>query len=194
MCDGERVNDQGPALLGRTQILRLLDEVADEAARRDVHIDLFLIGGAAMAVAYSETRITDDIDGVFEPRETVIDIARVVGARHGLPATWLNDHAKAFLPEYREANLSLADWPPDDPHASVHFERPGLAVRVASPRYLFVLKALAARESDEEDLRVLWPLCGFRSAADGIAAIEQAYPDLAVKPNVRRLVEGLASS
>lgn len=172
----------------------LFDEVAREAARREVHVDLFLIGGAAMAVAYSQARITDDIDGVFEPREVVIDIARVVGERHNLAETWLNDHAKAFLPEYRDANPHLADWPPDDPSATVHFDQPGLAVRVASPRYLFVLKALAARESDEEDLRVLWPLCQFKSATDGRAAILRAYPDLPVKANVARLIDALAAS
>lgn len=187
------MNDRGPALLGRSEILTLLHEVAEEASRRDVQIDLFLIAGAAMAVAYSDAQVTDDIDGVLEPRETVMEIARVVGTRHGLHESWLNDHAKALLPEYRDANVSLAQRPSEDPHASVHFDRPGLAVRVASPRYLFVLKALAARASDEEDLRVLWPLCGFRSAADGLAAIERAYPDLDAKDNVRRLVQGLAA-
>lgn len=180
-------------LLGRDEMFALFEELAAEADSRGVHIDLFLIGGAAMAVAYSEQRITDDIDRVFEPRATVVDIVGTIAARHGLPETWLNDHAKVFLPEYRDANVALADWLPDDPHATVHFDRPGLAIRVASPRYLFVLKALAARESDEDDLRVLWPLCDFTSAAEGIAAVARAYPDLAVKPNVRRLLEGLAS-
>ena len=45
----------------------------------------------------------------------------------------LNDAANAFMPG-------------NEPAATTFYDTPGLSVRVASPRYLFVMKAMAARE------------------------------------------------
>ena len=90
-----------------------------------------------MALAYSTSRATKDLDGVFEPQSIAYEIAAIVADQHpeyGLAHDWLNDAARSFLPGF-------------DPDASTLFEVPGLSVRVASPRYLFVMKALAARES-----------------------------------------------
>lgn len=177
----------------RGEVARLLSILAEAADRRGVQIDLFLIGGAAIAVGYSDTRVTDDIDGVFMPKDEVDALVAEIAAEQGLPVTWLNDNAKRFLPEYEGRNQSITDRMPYDPHASVLFDRPGLAVRVASPRYLFVLKALAARESDLDDLRLVWPHCGFEHAGDALAAIERMYPDGEVRPMTRRVVEAIAA-
>lgn len=111
------------------------------------------------------------------------EIAATVAANRpelGLPADWINDAAKSFLPG-------------NDPQASTLFESPGLAVRVASPRYLFVMKALAARETDEDDLRTLYPLCGFGSAEDALDAVTAAYPGRLLKASTQYLVEGIAA-
>jgi hypothetical protein len=79
------------------------------------------------------------------------DDIRWCGDRHGLSADWLNDAVKGFLPG-------------PDPAATVLFDRPRLAARVASAPYLFAMKVLAARvERDEDDLQLLYTLCGFRS-------------------------------
>ena len=169
--------------LGRDDILSLLADVAIEAERREVAISLFLIGGAAMVLAYSTTRATKDLDGVFEPKSVTYEIASHVAQNRpefDLPSDWLNDAAKAFMPG-------------DDLEASTLFETPGLSVRVASPRYLFVMKALSAREIDEEDLRVLYPLCGFGSAVDALDAIATAYPGRLLKASTQYLVEAIAT-
>ena len=175
--------DLGLGGLGRDDILALLHDVAAEAERRDVAISLFLIGGAAMALAYSTTRATKDLDGVFEPKSVVYEIAEYVASQrpeYGLAPDWLNDAAKSFMPG-------------DDPDASTLFEVPGLSVRVASPRYLFVMKALSAREADEEDLRILYPLCGFDTAAAALDAVSAAYPGRILKASTQYLVEGIAT-
>ena len=36
-----------------------------------VHGDLFLVGGAAMALAYSTRRATRDLDAIFEPKQVI---------------------------------------------------------------------------------------------------------------------------
>lgn len=169
--------------LGRDDLLDLLDKFAAEAERRGVRIEMFVVGGGAMALAYNARRSTGDLDAVFEPKQIAYEIAERVAAEEGrfdLPPDWLNDGVKAFLPG-------------DDPNAVVFYERAGLAVRVASPQYLFVLKAMAARESDEDDLRVLFPLCEFTSSDEALDLIETAYPRQVIKPNVQYLVEQLAA-
>ena len=78
-------------LLTPEDILELLDAVAQEAERRDVHIEMFLVGGAAMALAYNTARVTGDLDGVFEPKEVAYEIAAWVADNSplDLPADWL---------------------------------------------------------------------------------------------------------
>jgi hypothetical protein len=169
--------------LDRQAIRSLLNDVAAEADRREVSLSIFLVVGAAMALAYSTSRATKDVDGVFEPKAVVYEIAASIAAGRpelGLPPDWINDAAKSFLHG-------------DDPQASTLFESPGLAVRIASPQYLFVMKALAAREADEEDLRVLYPLCGFSSATEALDAVAAAYPGRLIKASTQYLIEEVAA-
>ena len=174
--------DSGP-LLDRAQIIGLLDLMADEARRRGVRIDLFLVGGGAMALAYNTARSTRDLDGVFEPKIVVYEIAAAVAhlSELDLAEDWLNDGVKGFLPG-------------PDSSASLFYERDSLSVRIASPRYLFVLKAMSGRESDEDDLRTLYPLCGFASPTEALDTIETAYPTRRISPSVQYVVEGIAGA
>ena len=136
-----------------------------------------------MALAYATSRSTRDLDGIFEPKAIVYEIARTVAAEVpelNLTPGWLNDAAKGFMPG-------------EDPNATVYFDAPGLSVRIASPRYLFVMKAIAARESDVDDLRILFRLCEFESADEAMDEVLAAYPTRAIKPNVQYLIEEIAS-
>jgi Nucleotidyltransferase of unknown function (DUF6036) len=58
-------------MLNRDDIAALLDELAGELEAEGVHGDLFLVGGAAMALAYSTRRATRDLDAIFEPKQVV---------------------------------------------------------------------------------------------------------------------------
>lgn len=90
---------------------------------------------------------------------------------------WLNDAVKGFMPGA-------------DADASVIFERPGLAVRVASPRYLLAMKLLAARvDRDEDDIRRLIELCGLRSAQESLDLVAATYPSVLIQPRVQYLLE-----
>lgn len=83
------VNGLGVNGLGRDDIVSLLADVATEAERREVVISLFLVGGAAMALAYSSSRATKDLDGIFEPKSVVNEIAAQVALQrpeYGLAA------------------------------------------------------------------------------------------------------------
>lgn len=164
--------------LSKDDIERLLTRLGELAASEGIRIEMFIVGGAAMALAYNASRSTGDLDAVFEPKAKVYDLARRIAGEEGpaLSEDWLNDSVKAFLPGH-------------DPDArGVLKDCPGLAVTVASPRYLFVLKAMAARESDEDDLRALYPMCGFAGVQEALDVVERSYPLLPIKPNVEYLV------
>jgi Nucleotidyltransferase of unknown function (DUF6036) len=166
-------------MLSREEILRLLGELSDELEARGLHGDLFLVGGAAMALTYSTRRATRDLDAIFEPKQTIYEIAQQLAERNGLPSDWLNDGVKAFLPG-------------DDHNATVLFDRPGLSVRIASPRYLFAMKVLAARvERDQDDLRVLYRLSSFQSVDEALDFVQGLYPQQPIPPRSQYLLEEL---
>jgi hypothetical protein len=169
--------------LSRPDIEALFRAVASEAVIRNVEVSLFLVGGAAMAIAYNTERATTDLDGIFEPKALVYEIARKVAAdlpQYGLTDDWINDAVKGLLPG-------------DDPEATVKFSEPGLSVRVASPRYLFKMKAVAGRDSDLDDLRVLYPLAAYSSATEALDDVMSTYPPGHLKPSVQYLIESIAA-
>jgi methylmalonyl-CoA mutase cobalamin-binding subunit len=69
-------------MLSRDDIVNLLEELANELATQGIHGDLFLVGGAAMALAYSTRRATRDLDAIFEPKQVIYEAAQRVGDRH----------------------------------------------------------------------------------------------------------------
>lgn len=83
----------------------------------------YVVGGAAIALAYDARRATRDVDAVFEPRAEIYAVAAEVGERLDLPPGWLNDAVKGFLAG-------------EDPDAAPVLEAPGLRVLAASPRML----------------------------------------------------------
>jgi hypothetical protein len=85
-------------LLDRDGVLRAFHALDEELGRSGTRADVFVVGGAAMAVAYDARRATADVDAVFVPTSEVRAAARRVAERLGLDDDWLNDGAKAFIP------------------------------------------------------------------------------------------------
>lgn len=165
-------------------IRRYLTELGDELAAEALRGDMFIVGGAAMALAYNTRRSTRDIDGVFEPKHLVYLAAQRIAARHRheLPEDWLNDAVKGLL---------LGP----DPDATVVFQHPGLRVSVASPRYLFSMKVAASRvERDADDIAILFRLSGFQSVTEALDHVEQTYPHLRLEPRSQYLLEEIVAA
>lgn len=149
------------AFLTREQILGLLTELGDDLAGQGLRAELFIVGGAAMALAFNTRRTTRDIDGVYEPKRQVYETATRIGARHGLPEGWLNDAVKGLLPG-------------PDPHLREILSAPGVRVSVPSPEYLLALKVAAARvDRDADDIRLLANEVGARTANDVLDITER---------------------
>lgn len=104
-------------MFDRARIVDALKALAADLFDHGLTGELFLVGGGAMALAYSNDRVTRDLDAVFEPKMLVYDAAKRVAGQLGLDDDWLNDAMKGFLHG-------------EDPDATVLFEHPGLAVRI----------------------------------------------------------------
>lgn len=113
------MSDQGPELDAPT-INRLLGALSSRLAERGESAQLFVVGGAAMALAYDRARSTRDLDAAFEPSPVVREVAAAIAAENGLEEDWLNDAAKGFMPGA-------------DAGARTVFESENLLVQVPSP-------------------------------------------------------------
>lgn len=165
--------------MDRSAIENLLRELGDRLHERGVRGEMFLLGGAAMALAYSTRRSTSDLDAVFEPKRVMYEVAGVIARERELPPNWLNDGVKGFLPG-------------PDPNARVLFDVPGLRVTIPSPRYLLAMKLMASRiERDEDDIRILLGLCAIRTVDEALDVVQQLYGTRPIAPRVQFLVAEL---
>lgn len=168
--------------MDRDEILGLLTELSERLDERGVRGEMFLVGGAAMALAYSTRRSTSDLDAIFEPKQVIYELAESIGCDHDLPTNWLNDGVKGFLPGA-------------DPSARVLLDLPGLRVLIASPRYLLAMKLMASRvERDEDDLRVLLGLCAIRTVDEALDLLQGLYGNRPIEAKVQYLVAELLGS
>jgi hypothetical protein len=146
------------------RILSALQALGDELSSQGIRGQIFIVGGAAMALAYSTRRVTKDIDAVFEPKSAIYAAAEKVAEAHGLPADWLNDAVKAFMPG-------------KDPQARPLPEIKGIEVTTASPRYLLAMKLMAMRfGEDDEDIKILLEQCGIDDAQEALDLLTDMYP------------------
>jgi hypothetical protein len=171
------------SLLGQAEIRELLIELGRRLDQRGLEARMFLVGGAAMALAFSRDRVTRDLDAVFEPKMEVYAEATRLAQERGLPEGWLNDGVKGLLPDR---------VPPIEGTAS--FATPGLHVGVASAEYLFAMKAQAARqETDGEDLRTLAGVLGLDSLEAALNLVERFYGPGRLQLKTQLLLEDILS-
>jgi hypothetical protein len=159
------VTEAGDVLLGRAELERAFTALGERLARRGVVADVFIVGGAAMALAYDAARVTRDVDARFVPHGIVIEEARLVADDLGLPYWWLNEQASVYISGKDDADKRRV------------FDHPGLRVMAASPAHIFAMKALASRTRDVDDLRLLAGILELESADQALQICADFYPD-----------------
>ena len=169
----------GDKLLGRAELERAFTALGDRLVRRGVAADLFVVGGAAMALAYDSNRVTRDVDATFVPHGVVLEEAGNVAEAMGLPPWWLNEQASAYVSTQH-----------DDGRREV-FDHPGIRVMAASAEHVFAMKALAARSRDEDDLRTLARLIGITTVDAGLELCERFFPAEPLSARSRAMLEDL---
>ncbi len=147
--------------LSRVQIVEAFAKLNERLAAIDVRAECYLVGGAVMCLALDAREATKDVDAWFTEPQAVRRAAAAVEL--GLPEDWLNDAAKAFIPE----GAGFERW-----QSFSHLE-----VSVADERTLFAMKCAAARTAeDAADIRLLVARLDLRSSAEALAVVLQYYP------------------
>ncbi|MDQ3035647.1 MAG: hypothetical protein M3Y87_24790 [Myxococcota bacterium] len=165
-------------MLAREQIIEALEALDVELAGEGVRAELYIVGGAVMCLALESRPSTKDVDGWFTEPQAVRRAARRVAEELSLPEDWLNDAAKAFVPQ------------------GAVFERwrslPHLDVCVADDRTLLAMKCAAARtEEDAGDIQTLAARLGLRSAGEVLAVALAFFPEERLPVRTRLLIEEL---
>ncbi len=163
-------------MLTREQIERAFELLDAELARKGIHAECFLVGGAVMCLALAARPSTKDVDGWFTEPVRVREAVRIVAAELELREDWLNDAAKAFIPE------------------GAGFERwrayPNLSISVADDRTLLAMKCAAARTvEDAGDIRILAQRLGLDSSRDVLATVLMYFPEDRLPVRTRLLLE-----
>lgn len=151
-------------LLDRDSLLALLTDLAARLSARGVTLEIYVVGGTAMTLAYDRQRLTRDIDATWDTSVDVSSEIHAIAAERGLPRDWLNDRVRPMLPlildEDRLEALNL----------------PGLHVSVASAKHMLAMKARAARDArDFDDIILLCRHLGATSVSEVIAIAEDVW-------------------
>lgn len=167
-----------PARFDRAEIRSALEDLAQRLDRRQVAARIFVVGGAAMALAHYDRPATRDIDALFAPADLVAAAAAAVGRDRGYPDGWLSDAVKIFMPVHGDQTA--------EPFLTVG----SVTVSIASPELLLAMKLLAARgQRDVEDIVVLVRHCEVPSLEGATAVFNSFFPDHGLSPKAVAAVE-----
>ena len=168
----------GP-LLDRTVLRRAFGLLAERLARRGVVGELHVSGGAAMVLAFDARAATRDVDALFEPDDQVLEAAREVAEELGLPRSWLNNQASAYVSGRAGRGTPV-------------FDHPSLRVMTTPPEHLLAMKVRAARAArDAGDVRLLLDRLGLRDLPAVEAVVARYFPDEPLGDRSRLLLEDL---
>ena len=163
--------------LDAQRLRALLQDLSERLTEQGLEAQLFVVGGAAMALEYDGGRLTRDVDAIFEPAAAIRRIVEDLGEAYDLEPDWLNDGAKGFMPGQDENPRTV-------------FESTSLLVQVPSPEYLLAMKLHASRdERDLVDAARLFNIAGFSSAAEAYELLERTYTRAQLLPRHRYVVE-----
>ena len=151
-------------LLDRDALVDLLADLAGRLDARGVTLEIYVVGGTAMVLAYDRERLTRDIDATWDTTIDVSGEVQAIATERGLPRDWLNDRVRPMLPLVVDEDRLEA------------LNMPGLRVSVASPRHMLAMKARAARDArDLDDIVLLCRHLEMDSVSQVIALAEDIW-------------------
>jgi len=164
----------------KRQILKLLKELGERLLQQEIDGEIGIVGGAAMVLAFDARGATKDVDAIFKPADAIRKAAYRIAQEHGIPADWLNDGVKGFLPGNPQQKIVILNVP-------------GLRVWVPEPEYMLAMKAMSARvdTKDADDLKLLIRKLKLKSSKKVLAIVEKYYPNHEIPVRVRFFVEEL---
>ena len=134
--------------MDKSLLIKALQELDKQVT---YHFKIVVVGGAAMIIYFGGTRATRDVDAFVEGdnlRE-IKQAAQKVAEKYHLDLDWLNDSVKGF------ANI----LPPDfhERITKLDLQLSNLDIFVLGIAEQLIMKIVALREQDLEDIEVLLP-------------------------------------
>jgi hypothetical protein len=165
-------------ILTRERILALFRILDEKMITAGVEGTVFVVGGAAIALAFDGERVTSDIDGRYENSkldELILQVAR----EEDMPPDWLNHSVNTILIYFRK----------DDAPMSV-FRGRMLTIDVASPEYVLAMKLASRRDKDVDDVLMLIKRLELSGKEEILHAVERYFmADLSAAAVQRRQIE-----
>jgi predicted nucleotidyltransferase len=167
----------------KKQILKLLEELGNQLLQQGIEGEIGIVGGAAMVLAFDARVATKDVDAIFKPSEAIRKVVRKIAEENDLPADWLNNGVKGFLPRDPKRKIEMLTIP-------------GLRVWVPEPEYMLAMKAISARfdTNDGDDLKLLIRKLNMSSSEEILKIVEKYYPSQELSAKVRFFVQELFES
>jgi hypothetical protein len=125
--------------LTREQILAALQALSEQLGKKGITGEVCLFGGTVMVLAFAARLATKDVDALFQPTQTIRELARRVADELALPSDWLNDGVKGFV-SHRHDRIT-GNLP----------QFPNLRLTMPVPEYLLAMKCMAARMGGTDD-------------------------------------------
>jgi hypothetical protein len=180
----EQENEE--AILTQEKILTALESLSKQLGERGITGEICLFGGTVMVLAFTARVATKDVDAVFQPAQTIRELAKSVGEQLRLPVNWLNDGVKGYVSARHETTTGSL---PQFPH---------LRLTMPVPEYLLAMKCMASRiggtgdePSDVSDIIFLVRYLKLESATQVLDLVGQYYSANRIPVKTQYLVEGL---
>ncbi len=150
--------------LTRARLLALFDRLNEKLKRADQHAELYIVGGAMMALAHDAQRMTDDVDShIRQGREAVTKAVAEIADEEGLSRYWLNEAVTLrHLPEDPDRNERRV-------YANTHLTIDGASTK------LIAMKLHAGRQPDRADLDILLKEAGVSTRREAVRLHELTY-------------------
>ena len=97
MSANEQSGAATSSTLNREQILAALQSLSDQLGQRGIVGEICIFGGTVMVLAFTARLSTKDVDALFQPAQTIRELAQRIAQEQQLPASWLNDGVKGFV-------------------------------------------------------------------------------------------------
>ena len=164
--------------LDREKLIRLFNEVSQELRVEGARAQIYIVGGAAMSMAFDRERTTKDVDGRIEIGHGALTKAvQNVARRHDLPDNWVNESATILMPRA------------GDVRAKTVYESANLTVTGASAKHLLAMKLSAGREKDFRDVAVLCEELQLQDVDEAVAIYRELFPGEKLKGTARTALD-----
>ena len=149
----------------RARLLELFDRLNEKLKQADQRGEMYIVGGAMMALAHDAKRVTDDVDShIRTGRDAVTRAVAEIADEEGLSKHWLNEAVTMrYLPK-----------DPDRGERRV-YDNSHLTIAGASTNRMIAMKLHAGRPPDLADLDILLKEAGVETRREAVRLHELTY-------------------